>query len=82
MDGEEGPGHDRVSEAGARPAGAVRPADESGAAVAAEALRRGDVVAVPTDTLYGLAACAKSEQVMFQLVVDIFLEIISSALSY
>ncbi len=51
------------AEAAARPRGCVMPADESGAAVAAEALRRGDVVAVPTDTLYGLAACANSEQV-------------------
>ena len=44
-------------------AGAVLAAEESNAAAAAEALGRGDVVAVPTDTLYGLAACANNKQV-------------------
>lgn len=53
----------QAAEVSARMRGSVFPADEGGAVVAADALRRGDVVAVPTDTLYGLAACANSEQV-------------------
>ena len=52
-------GLDRVS---VPPRGAVLPADERGAQLAAAALGAGEVVAVPTDTLYGLACCANSEQ--------------------
>ena len=48
---------------GVAKAGAVLAAEESNAEAAAEALGRGDVVAVPTDTLYGLAACANNKQV-------------------
>jgi 2',5'-phosphodiesterase len=40
--------------------GVVLPADDRGTEVAAECLSRGGVVAVPTDTLYGLATCANS----------------------
>ncbi len=40
----------------------VVPADHPGAIVeAAAALRRGELVAVPTETVYGLAACASDE---------------------
>ena len=41
----------------------VIPADEEDMAEAAAALSRGEIVALPTDTLYGLAACANSQQV-------------------
>lgn len=52
------------SEAAVPRRGAVLAANErNAAAAAAEALGRGDVVAVPTDTLYGLAACANSKEV-------------------
>jgi 2',5'-phosphodiesterase len=43
--------------------GAVFPADVEHIAEAADALGRGDIVALPTDTLYGLAACANNQQV-------------------
>jgi hypothetical protein len=43
--------------------GVVIPADEEHMAEAAAALGRGEIVALPTDTLYGLAACANSQQV-------------------
>ncbi|WP_416907056.1 MAG: L-threonylcarbamoyladenylate synthase [Polymorphobacter sp.] len=36
----------------------IRPADSAGIAAAAARLRAGGVVAVPTETVYGLAACA------------------------
>ena len=39
------------------------PADEEHIAEAAAALGQGEIVALPTDTLYGLAACANSQQV-------------------
>ncbi|KAL4445318.1 hypothetical protein ABPG77_011143 [Micractinium sp. CCAP 211/92] len=56
-------GEDQGSgDAGAAAAGAgnVLPAAMYNAGLAAEALGREEVVAVPTDTLYGLAACANS----------------------
>lgn len=43
--------------------GVVIPADEEHIAEAAAALGQGEIVALPTDTLYGLAACANSQQV-------------------
>ena len=42
--------------AGGEPATRFVPADEEGAAVAAQTLAEGGVVVVPTDTVYGLAA--------------------------
>lgn len=39
---------------------AIRPADSAGIAAAAEVLRQGGLVAVPTETVYGLAARADS----------------------
>lgn len=39
---------------------AIRPADPAGIAAAAEVLRAGGLVAVPTETVYGLAARADS----------------------
>ncbi len=38
----------------------IRPADAAGIAAAAEVLRGGGLVAVPTETVYGLAARADS----------------------
>ena len=43
--------------------GLVLPADAAHTPAAAAALARGDIVALPTDTLYGLAACANSQEV-------------------
>ena len=45
--------------------GLVLPADAAHLPAAAAALARGDIVALPTDTLYGLAACANSQQVHY-----------------
>lgn len=59
--GNEGLGGHDANARGPHP-GEVLPADERGATVAAQCLARGGVVAVPTDTLYGLAACANSEE--------------------
>lgn len=53
----------------APPRGALLPSDEDGAMLAAGALVAGEVVALPTDTLYGLAACANSEQVTFRFLI-------------
>jgi L-threonylcarbamoyladenylate synthase len=39
----------------------IRPADEAAIALAADRLRAGELVAVPTETVYGLAARADSE---------------------
>jgi L-threonylcarbamoyladenylate synthase len=39
----------------------IRPADEAGIAAAAEVLARGGLVALPTETVYGLAARADSD---------------------
>jgi len=43
--------------------GMVLPADAAHISAAATALGRGEIVAVPTDTLYGLAACANNQEV-------------------
>lgn len=43
--------------------GLVLPAAAAQIPAAAAALARGEIVALPTDTLYGLAACAYSQQV-------------------
>ena len=40
----------------------LRPADSAAIADAAKALRSGDIVAVPTETVYGLAARADSDE--------------------
>ena len=37
----------------------VRPADKEGIARAAELLRQGELVALPTETVYGIAADAR-----------------------
>lgn len=44
-------------------------ADEEGLELAAAALRAGEVVLVPTDTTYGLAALARDQQAVAQLFV-------------
>lgn len=49
-----------VAGGGPTGAGNVLPAGMYNVGLAAEALARDEVVAVPTDTLYGLAACANS----------------------
>ena len=43
--------------------GVVLPADAAHVPAAATELQRGQIIALPTDTLYGLAACANSQQV-------------------
>ena len=49
---------------GARAAqGTVLPAHDGSVSAAVAALRQGAIVALPTDTLYGLAACANNQQV-------------------
>ena len=48
----------------------VLAADDAGAAVAASALQAGEVVAIPTDTVYGLAArvdCLEAVRTLFEL---------------
>eukprot|EP00244_Chara_vulgaris_P011349 TRINITY_DN5586_c0_g1_i2.p1 TRINITY_DN5586_c0_g1~~TRINITY_DN5586_c0_g1_i2.p1 ORF type:complete len:377 (+),score=32.36 TRINITY_DN5586_c0_g1_i2:180-1310(+) len=45
----------------------LMPATAENLCVAATALRQGDVIAVPTDTLYGLAADAQSAAAIFKL---------------
>ena len=43
--------------------GTVLPAHDGSVSAAVAALRQGAIVALPTDTLYGLAACANNQQV-------------------
>lgn len=58
--GSEGEGGGNDAAAAAKAAGNVLPAAMYNVGLAAEALGRTEVLAVPTDTLYGLAACANS----------------------
>lgn len=45
----------------------IRPADAAGIAAAAGALRRGDLVAFPTETVYGLGADARDDHAIAKL---------------
>ena len=58
--GADGGGGSAAADGGSAGAGNVLPAALYNVGAAAEALARSEVLAVPTDTLYGLAACANS----------------------
>lgn len=47
----------------------VRPADAEGIARAAELLRRGELVALPTETVYGIAADARNGEAVSKIFV-------------
>ena len=48
----------------------VRPADAEGIARAAELLRQGELVALPTETVYGIAADARNGEAVSKIFVD------------
>ena len=56
-------GHSRTDRGSRAAQGTVLPAHDEGVSAAVAALRQGAIVALPTDTLYGLAACANNQQV-------------------
>ena len=60
--------------------GLVLPADAAHIPAAAAALARGAIVALPTDTLYGLAACANNQQVELPAVPELVLLLHSAQL--
>ena len=47
----------------------VRPADAEGIARAAELLRQGELVALPTETVYGIAADARNGEAVSRIFV-------------
>ena len=47
----------------------VRPADAEGIARAAELLRQGELVALPTETVYGIAADARNGEAVSKIFV-------------
>ena len=47
----------------------VRPADTEGIARAAELLRQGELVALPTETVYGIAADARNGEAVSKIFV-------------
>ena len=47
----------------------VRPADKEGIARAAELLRQGELVALPTETVYGIAADARNGEAVSKIFV-------------
>ena len=50
----------------------VRPADTEGIARAAELLRQGELVALPTETVYGIAADARNGEAVSKIFVATF----------
>lgn len=55
--------HSRTHRVARAAQGTVLPAHDESVSAAVAALRQGAIVALPTDTLYGLAACANNQQV-------------------
>ena len=55
--------HSRTDRGPRAAQGTVLPAHDGSVSAAVAALRQGAIVALPTDTLYGLAACANNQQV-------------------